>query len=129
MKIFKMFLVVALVMSVVVGCATFKRMSTEEKITIAYTTAGESIVAIHTTWKELRTSGKVTDEQNAKFNLLFDKAKSTYLLMGTVEIAVLNATDTISKQSAVAAFNEAANRLPEILLEIQNLINLIKGGK
>jgi hypothetical protein len=126
---FKMFLVATLIMSVMGGCATFKRLSAEEKLVAAYVTAGESMVAIHTTWKELRDAGKVNDEQNAKFNSLFTKAKETYLLMGTLEIAVLTATDTISKQGAIAAFNEVANKLPEILLDIQNLLNLVKGGK
>jgi hypothetical protein len=123
-------LIVMLVFTLMLGgCATFKRLSTEEKITAAYVTAGESMVAIHTTWKELRDGGKVTDEQNAKFNSLFNKAKETYLVMGTFEIAALTAVDTASKQGAIAAFNEAANKLPELLLEIQALIKLVKGGK
>lgn len=128
-KIFKMFLVVALVMSVAVSCATFKRMSTEEKVTLAYVTAGESIKSTYAIWFDLRKDGKVTDEQNVKFNALFSRAQGIYVTMGTTEVAVLSAVDTVSKQGAVAAFNEAANRLPEVLLEIQNLIKLIKGGK
>jgi hypothetical protein len=133
MKFYKNYvkaLIVMLVFTLMLGgCATLKRLSTEEKITAAYVTAGESMIAIHGTWKELRESGKVNDEQNAKFNSLFTKAKETYLLMGTFEIAALTAVDTASKQGAIAAFNEAANKLPELLLEIQALIKLVKGGK
>jgi hypothetical protein len=128
-KMFVVLMVLALVSCHLPGCATFSRLSTEEKITAAYVTAGESMVAIHSSWKELREAGKVTDEQNAKFNSLFNKAKETYLLMGTFEIAALTAIDTASKQGAIAAFNEAANKLPELLLEIQALIKFVKGGK
>lgn len=128
-RFFKYLFLVFLMLTVVTGCATFKRMSTEEKVTLAYVTAGESMKGVHATWLELRTAGKVSDEQNVKFNELFNKAKGIYATMGTTEIAVLTAASTAEKEGNIVAFNEAANKLPEILLEIQNLITLIKGGK
>lgn len=128
-RFFRLFLMIALVMSLAVGCATFKRMSTEEKVTLAYVTAGESIKSTYAIWFDLRKEGKVTDEQNAKFNELFKKAQGIYVTMGTTEIAVLSALSTSEKEGSIAAFNEAARKLPEVLLEIQNLIKLVKGGK
>jgi len=129
MKIFKMFLVVALVMSVIVGCASWKKLSTDEKLTAGYITTGQSLVGIHATWQILRTNGKVNDAQNTKFTELFNKAKLTYKTLGDMEVLIINTSDMVKKNEYQAIFNEAANQMPDILRQIGDLIVLIQGGK
>lgn len=128
-KLFKMFLVVALILTVTVGCASWKKLTADEKLTAGYITTGQSLVGIHSTWQILRTNGKVTDAQNDKFNDLFNKAKLTYKTLGDMEILIINTSDMVKKNEYQAIFNEAANKMPDILKQIGDLIVLIKGGK
>jgi len=128
MKIFKMCLVVALVMTFVVGCASWKKLTTDEKLTAGYITTGQSLVGIHATWQVLRSNGKVTDAQNAKFNELFTQAKLTYKTLGDMEILIISTSDLVQKNEYQAIFNEAANKMPDILRQIGDLIVLIRGG-
>ena len=125
----KHFVIFTLVMLLFVGCASLKSLSTEEKIVAAYVTAGESMSAIHSTWKVLREEGKANDEQNTKFNELFNKAKEIYRVMGNTEILILTAVTKTEKDGYIIQFNEIAAKLPEILQDINSLISLVKGGK
>lgn len=120
----KYFAIFFVVLALMVGC---KSMTPEETMVVGYVTTGETLITIHDVWKGLREAGRVSDEDNVKFNALFNRAKVLYKAMGDLEIVIIATKDAVAKKEYEQAFVVAGQELTALLRDISKIIAAIQG--
>jgi hypothetical protein len=106
------------------SCAFFQKAkdNPETTATIAYKLAGETIVSSHEVIVELRSQGKVTDEQVIKYNDLLTRTKKVYFLTGDTLKLYIRTSDTIEKKILLSSFQTLASQAGVLAMEINEFI-------
>jgi hypothetical protein len=112
-----------------VGCAGMGATNTTATnvMVTSYEATGATLTQAFNVEKMLLTSGVITPEQDAQFQLgVYTDAFNCYRAIGSAAVAVLTATDSAGKTTAMEKFNALKAQLPDLITKVLTFIQEVQ---